>query len=103
MSFSSSWDEISGDREGIDIDATAGTHSPDWESMDDETQEIIVLCTRAAEGIVAELALNLTDEEHRFRVNVSGHVSDENKDSASSYVNMSVIQTDGPGGTPSGT
>ena len=96
MTFSSSWQEVSGDREGADIDATAGTHSPTWDSMDDATRDTISLATRSAEGIIQELCHNLSDEEHRFRITISGHVSDENTDGMPSYITLSVAQMDGP-------
>jgi hypothetical protein len=74
MTFSSVWDEIAGDEEGIDIEVPAGTHDPEWENLSREERSIISVGAGAAEDIMGELWSAGTEDKVRYRVGIEGNL-----------------------------
>jgi hypothetical protein len=93
MRFQSTWQLDA--RDGIAVDPENGTHSPLWEELDKDTQNVIVEASSAAEGVVSELAGKVDKKGPAvpFVVQISGFVSED--DTTPSSVATSIDQGKG--------
>jgi hypothetical protein len=102
MSYSSGWEEIAGDIEGVNIEPKNGKHNPPWGELDERVQGVITEVCRGAEQIIEELCITgKDDEERRFAISSKGHYNLDGGDQAST-VQITIIETT-KGGASSGT
>jgi|SRR5215831_2194470 len=93
MDFSSSWTEIAGDIEGVQITPQNGKHNPPWNELDEHTQGIITEICRSAEQIIEEMCITgADDQERRFTIDSTGHIN-QGDDGPASKVQLNVAET----------
>ena len=76
MSFSATWDEVAGDKEGVQIAVQSGALDPEWDQMDKDVKMVVQLAASCAEDVIRQLA-ETKEGKVRYRVNSFGHLPRE--------------------------
>jgi len=92
MRFASEWTDVLA---GDGLDPENGTHSPPWDDLDKDAQNMIMDAARGAEDIIGDLAGKKVKgaDEKLYLVQISGYVPEGPDDTTKGSTALSVDES----------